>query len=113
MPVTLKAREYEVFTVVPVKELANSIKFAPIGLIKMFNSGGAVKELHHQPESSNVSLKVRGSGLFGAYSSSKPKRVTVDSEEVEFGYDEESGLITIELRVPEKELYLWDITIEL
>lgn len=113
MPITLKPREYEVFTVVPIKELANGIKFAPIGLIKMFNSGGAVKELNHQPESSNVSLKVRGAGPFGAYSSSKPKRVAVDSEEVEFGYDEECGLITIALRVSEKELHFWDISIEL
>lgn len=112
MPITLKAREYDVFTVVPVKELVNHINFAPIGLIKMFNSGGAVKELNHQPGSSNVSLKVRGSGPFGAYSSTKPKRVTVDLEEVEFQYDE-AGLITIDLRVPEQELYLWDISIEL
>lgn len=112
MPITLKSREFDVFTVVPVKELANDIKFAPIGLMKMFNSGGAVKEMNHQPGSSNVSLKVRGSGPFGAYSSSKPKRVAVDSEEVEFIYDE-GGLITIDLKVPEKELYLWDIRIEL
>ncbi|KAG7025001.1 putative galactinol--sucrose galactosyltransferase 1 [Cucurbita argyrosperma subsp. argyrosperma] len=113
MPITLKPREYDVFTVVPVKELANGVKFAPIGLIKMFNSGGAVKELNHRPGSSNVSLKVRGSGPFGAYSSSKPKRVAVDSEDVEFIFDEGTGLITVGLRVPEKELYLWDIGIEL
>lgn len=113
MPITLKPKEYDVFTVVPVKELADGIKFAPIGLIEMFNSGGAVKELNHQPGSSNVSLKVRGSGPFGAYSSSQPKRVVVDSKEVEFGYDEGSGLITIDLRVPEEELYLWNINVEL
>jgi raffinose synthase len=43
----MKSREYEVFTVVPMKELPNGVKFAPIGLIKMFNSGGSVKEFSY------------------------------------------------------------------
>jgi len=110
LPVTLKSREYEVFTIVPVKELSNDIKFGPIGLIKMFNSGGAVKELCN--ESTNVGMKVRGCGPFGAYSSARPKLITVDAEEVEFKYEEESGLLTVDLRVPEKELYQWSISID-
>ncbi|KAK4275250.1 hypothetical protein QN277_018366 [Acacia crassicarpa] len=116
MPVTLKSREYEVFTVVPVKELTNGVKFAAIGLIKMFNSGGAIKDLRYEESidgTANVVMKVRGCGLFGAYSSSQPKKITVDSEEVEFRYEAESGLVTIELRVPEKELYQWNISIDL
>ncbi|KHG13163.1 putative galactinol--sucrose galactosyltransferase 1 -like protein [Gossypium arboreum] len=82
MPITLKARQYEVFTVVPVKILSNGCKFAPIGLIKMFNSGGAIKELryHH----ANIDMKIRGCGMFGAYSSTRPKRITVETEEVSF-----------------------------
>lgn len=114
MPITLESREYEVFTVVPVKELSNGAKFAPIGLIKMFNSGGAIKELQYESEgSATVSMKVRGCGLFGAYSSIQPKRITVDSKEVEFGYEEGPGLVTLDLRVPEEELYLWNITVDL
>ena len=110
---TLKAREYEVFTVVPVKKLSGGVTFAPIGLVKMFNSGGAIKELKYEAErSGNVGMKVRGCGIFGAYSSVRPKRVIVDGEETEFRYEEERGFVTITLRVPEKELYLWDITIE-
>ncbi|XWS09587.1 hypothetical protein CRYUN_Cryun39dG0002600 [Craigia yunnanensis] len=114
MPVTLKAREYEVFTVIPVKILSNGSKFAPIGLIKMFNSGGAIKELRYQSgRSANIDMKVRGCGLFGAYSSTQPKRITVDSEEMDFEYEDGSGLVTLSLRVPEEELYLWSVTIEL
>jgi raffinose synthase len=30
-----------------MKELPNGVKFAPIGLIKMFNSGGSVKEFSY------------------------------------------------------------------
>lgn len=113
IPVTLKTREYEVFTIVPVKELSNGVKFSPIGLIKMFNSGGAVKEFSWgSNESTNVAVKVPGCGQFGAYSSAQPKLITVDSEEVEFKYEEESGLVTIDLRVPEKELYQWSISID-
>ncbi|XP_050203605.1 probable galactinol--sucrose galactosyltransferase 1 [Mercurialis annua] len=113
VPITLKSREYEVFTVVPVKELSTGTKFAPIGLVKMFNSGGAIKELKYDSElSSTVCIKVRGCGMFGAYSSSRPKTIKVDSEKVDFVYQERTGLISIKLRVPEEELYLWNITIE-
>ncbi|XP_057440949.1 probable galactinol--sucrose galactosyltransferase 1 [Lotus japonicus] len=114
IPITLKSKEYQVFTVVPLKELADGIKFAPIGLIKMFNAGGAVKEFSLGSNGSkNVTMKVCGCGQFGAYSSTRPKLVTVDSEEVEFKYEEDSGLVIIDLRVPEKELYQWSISVDL
>ncbi|XP_065861871.1 probable galactinol--sucrose galactosyltransferase 1 [Euphorbia lathyris] len=113
IPITLKSREYEVFTVIPVKELRNGAKFAPIGLMKMLNSGGAVKELRYESEKdADVGMKVHGCGLFGAYSSSRPKRITVEMEEVTFEYEESCGLVTIELRVPLEELYLWNITVQ-
>ncbi|MBA0752103.1 hypothetical protein Gogos_000972 [Gossypium gossypioides] len=110
MPITLKARQYEVFTVVPVKILSSGCKFAPIGLIKMFNSGGAIKDFryHH----ANIDMKIRGCGMFGAYSSTRPKRITVETEEVSFEYEDASGLVTLSLRVPEEELYVWSIAIE-
>lgn len=113
MPITVKAREFEVFTVVPVKEMWNGVKFAPIGLIKMFNSGGAIKDLSYESGQSatSVSLKIRGCGPFGAYSSCRPKRITVDSEEADFEYEEAAGLVTLSLGVPEEELYLWSIGI--
>ncbi|XLR29328.1 hypothetical protein S83_057228 [Arachis hypogaea] len=114
IPITMKSKEYEVFTIVPVKELENGVKFAPIGLIKMFNSGGAIKELSYgsnETSTNNVVMKVRGCGQFGAYSSTKPKLVTIDSEEVEFRYEEDSGLVSVDLRVPEKELYQWNISV--
>ncbi|KAK4803966.1 hypothetical protein SAY86_003783 [Trapa natans] len=113
MPVTLKAHEYDVFTVVPVKELSGGVRFAAIGLVEMFNSGGAIKEVKHDTLRGSVELKVHGSGLFGIYTSIQPKRVLVDSEEVEFMYDEESGLLTFNLQVPLQELYLWDIVMDL
>lgn len=113
-PVTLKTREYEIFTVVPAKELSNGAVFTPIGLIQMFNSGGAIKDLKYESETSSmISLKVRGCGVFGAYSSIQPKRILVDNEETDFEYEAASGLVTLTLRTPKKELYLWNISVEL
>ncbi|ERN19099.1 probable galactinol--sucrose galactosyltransferase 1 [Amborella trichopoda] len=113
VPVTLKSREYEVFTVAPVKDLSNGASFAPIGLIKMFNSGGAIKELAYESsEITTINMKVRGCGLFGAFSSTRPKRITVGSLESEFTYEESSGLLSLDLGVPEKESYMWEITVE-
>ncbi|KAJ1702439.1 hypothetical protein LUZ63_002218 [Rhynchospora breviuscula] len=113
MPVTLKPREYEVFTVVPVKKLSNGASIAPVGLVKMFNSGGAIKELRYEYGNiSNVEMKVCGSGTVGVYSSMMPKRILVDSKEVMFGYEEKFGLISFNLDIPIKELYLWYVLME-
>ncbi|KNA18105.1 hypothetical protein SOVF_073870 isoform A [Spinacia oleracea] len=113
-PVTLKAREYEVFTVVPAKKLSDGVIFAPIGLIKMFNSGGAVKGLQYEAEENFVvCLKVRGCGVFGAYSSIQPKKISVDNQEIDFQYEKAYGLLTFTLTTPERELYLWNVSIQL
>ena len=50
IPITLNAREYEVFTVVPINEMSTGSRFAPIGLVNMFNSGGAIKEVKYETE---------------------------------------------------------------
>lgn len=116
LPVTLKSREYEVFTVVPVKKFSDGSKFAPVGLMEMFNSGGAIVSLRYDEDGTNfvVRMKLRGSGLVGVYSSvRRPRNVKVDSDGVEYRYQPESGLVTFTLGVPEKELYLWDVVIEL
>ncbi|KAF9588400.1 hypothetical protein IFM89_009415 [Coptis chinensis] len=114
LPVTLESRDYDVFTVVPVKTLSNRASFAPVGLIKMFNSGGAIKQLQYEHVRNGViEMEVRGCGVFGAYSSAMPKRITIDTEAVEFEYNEVSCLVSFVLRTPEEELYMWSITIEL
>ncbi|KAG0524699.1 hypothetical protein BDA96_07G233900 [Sorghum bicolor] len=110
LPVTLRSREYEVFTVVPLKHLPNGVSFAPIGLVGMFNSGGAVREVRFS-EDADVELKVRGSGTFGAYSSTRPRSVTIDSKAVGFCYDDACGQLTFELGLSEQELYFWTVSV--
>ncbi|KAK9125315.1 hypothetical protein Scep_014161 [Stephania cephalantha] len=44
LPVTLKVLDYELFHFCPVKEIADNISFAPIGLLDMFNASGALEQ---------------------------------------------------------------------
>lgn len=108
LPVTLKRLEYELFHVCPVRAVAPGVSFAPIGLLHMFNAGGAVEECTVETgEDGNavVGLRVRGCGRFGAYCSRRPAKCSVDSADVEFTYDSDTGLVTADVPVPEKEMY--------
>ncbi|MED6206779.1 putative galactinol--sucrose galactosyltransferase 2 [Stylosanthes scabra] len=139
VPVTLKVLEYELFHFCPVEEIAPSISFAAIGLLDMFNSGGAMDqvEIHKVSDKNNVelydgevssevtnalssnrsatatiSLRVRGSGRFGVYSSQRPLKCTIGGAETEFSYDTDSGLTTFSILVPTEEMFKWPIEIQ-
>ncbi|TQD80640.1 hypothetical protein C1H46_033819 [Malus baccata] len=130
VPVTLKVLDYEVFHFCPLKEITSDVSFAPIGLLDMFNSSGAVEEVEihlasdKKPELSNgevsenrsptatIGLKTRGCGRFGAYCSRRPLKCSVDNAETNFEYDSASGLTTITIPVPEKEMYRWSVEIQ-
>ncbi|XP_027350540.1 probable galactinol--sucrose galactosyltransferase 2 [Abrus precatorius] len=138
VPVTLKVLEYELFHFCPIHEIAPTISFAAIGLLDMFNIGGAVEqvEIHsasnNKPElfdgevvselttslSSNraatatIALRVRGSGRFGVYSSQHPLKCVIDGNETDFYYNSETGLTTLSIPVPQEEMYRWSIEIQ-
>ncbi|XP_031398942.1 probable galactinol--sucrose galactosyltransferase 2 [Punica granatum] len=136
IPVTLKVLEYELFHICPVKEITSNISFAPIGLLNMFNSGGAVEQCdirkdnkaesfdgevaselttalsENRSPTATVSLKVRGCGRFGAYCSQRPLKCTVGSVDHAFEYDSATGLVTVEIPVPQEEMYRWPIEIQ-
>lgn len=138
IPVTLKVLEFELFHFCPIQEVAPSISFAAIGLMDMFNTGGAVEEVEIHRASDNkkelfdgevvselttslspnrtttatIALKVRGSGKFGVYSSQRPLNCLVDGTETEFDYNSENGLTTFSIPVPEEDMYKWLIKIQ-
>lgn len=137
LPVTLELLEYELFHFCPLKEIKNNISFAPIGLLDMFNTGGAVDqfEVHlasPQPElfdgeissglntplsenrspTATIALKVRGCGRLGAYSSQRPLQCTIDDKQAEFHYDAATGLLILNLPVPQREMYRWHVEIQ-
>lgn len=139
IPITLRVLEYEVFTVSPIKKFAFGASFAPIGLLKMFNAGGAIQTLDYQlnetrpqvellekPRSelevrnqnveetiqvstATIRMRVHGQGEFGAYSSVKPRNCLLDCVITEFTYEAQSGLVKITL--PSK-CGLQDVVIE-
>ncbi|KAL5547775.1 hypothetical protein UlMin_003006, partial [Ulmus minor] len=131
LPVSLKVLEHEIYTITPIKTFAPGFSFAPLGLINMFNAGGAIEELEYEAKSGvrlselesgfegegnvekeenqsselvgKVYMEVKGCGKFGAYSSAKPKRCVLDSSVVDFSYDSSSGLVTFILdELPEE-----------
>lgn len=121
------------------QEIAPSISFAAIGLMDMFNTGGAVEEVEIHKASDNkqelfdgevvselttslspnrtktatVALKVRGSGKFGVYSSQHPLQCAVDGIDTDFNYDSETGLTTFSIPVPQEGMYRWSIEIQI
>ncbi|KAL6974137.1 putative galactinol--sucrose galactosyltransferase 6 [Sarracenia purpurea var. burkii] len=99
IPVSLKVLEHRIFTVTPVKILAHGIRFAPLGLIDMFNSGGAIEGLQYEVKRNElvavIQMEVKGCGRFGAYSSARPRKCTVGSTVIGFEYDSVSGLVTV------------------
>ncbi|XP_073011180.1 probable galactinol--sucrose galactosyltransferase 6 isoform X2 [Typha latifolia] len=127
LPVSLKVLEHDVFVVSPIKDLAPGYRFAPLGLIDMFNAGGAVEGLTYHLLSGiklfeldsvagmtngalmnssetgcseavgMVCMEVKGCGRFGAYSSVKPGRCMLGSSELDFSYDPSSKLLTLQL----------------
>ncbi|KAL2482581.1 putative galactinol--sucrose galactosyltransferase 2 [Forsythia ovata] len=93
--VSLGVLECEIFTISPIKEINENLHFAPLGLIDMYNSGGAIEEFSFKE---TITIKARGSGRFGAYSSKKPSSCKVDMKEEEFTYNAADGLLTINLQ---------------
>lgn len=116
LEVRLRVLEYELFHFCPVEEIGDGgvAGFAPIGLLDMFNSGGAVDELSVVDGESGgvVRMKVRGCGRFGAYCSRRPRKCTIDGSESEFEYECENGLVTVTLPVAAEEMYGWAVEIE-
>lgn len=81
--ITIQPSTFELYSFVPVTKVGGgSIKFAPIGLTNMFNSGGTILEL--ECVDLGAKLKVKGGGNFLAYSSESPKKLQLNGSEVTF-----------------------------
>lgn len=78
----------------------NGLRFAPIGLLDMYNSGGAIETVSCSVELSGCIIQCRGRGVgrLGVYSSSKPKYCKVGMKEEGFNYNAKDGLLTVNLQ---------------
>lgn len=94
MEITLKPSSFDLFSFVPVTELGSSgVRFAPLGLINMFNCVGTVQEMEVTGGNS-ILIDVKGEGSFMAYSSSAPEKCYVGDKEAEFKWEEETGKLS-------------------
>uniref|UniRef100_J3LYY4 galactinol--sucrose galactosyltransferase n=1 Tax=Oryza brachyantha TaxID=4533 RepID=J3LYY4_ORYBR len=99
LEVSLSTMTCEIYTISPIKVFGGLVQFAPLGLINMYNSGGALEDLTSADDSSatTVQIKCRGPGRFGAYSATRPDICRVDEHEVEFNHREDDGFLAFDL----------------
>ncbi|KAI8533658.1 hypothetical protein RHMOL_Rhmol10G0026300 [Rhododendron molle] len=95
--ISLDPFNFELITVSPVTQLAKkSVQFAPIGLVNMLNTGGAVQSFVVNEEGSLVQVGIKGTGEMRVYASVKPRRCRINGEEVGFGY-EDGGMVVVQV----------------
>ena len=100
----LQHREWELVTISPIYELGK-ISFSPIGLVDMFNSGGAVTSMKMNQSLLRVELLCRGSGPFLVYSSGRPSKLTLSDRDqlqgpaktLPFEFNHETGDLLVTL----------------
>ncbi|KAM5558378.1 stachyose synthase [Rosa sericea] len=92
--IVIQPSSFEILSFVPVRKLGHSIKFAPIGLTNMFNCGGTLQELEFKSTAVEFSamVKVKGGGMFLAYSSESPKKCCLNGAEVAFEWSADGKL---------------------
>ncbi|PRQ17158.1 putative galactinol--sucrose galactosyltransferase [Rosa chinensis] len=99
--VSLDVLECEVFTISPIMVFGDNLLFAPMGLLDMYNSGGALESLdvsNNDLFDCVVKVRVRGCGRFGAYSNKKPKSCLVNKKEEFIVYNANNGLLVLKLQ---------------
>ncbi|KAM5581754.1 putative galactinol--sucrose galactosyltransferase 5 [Rosa sericea] len=86
---SLEPFNFELIVVSPVTTLpSKSVQFAPIGLVNMLNTGGAVKSLVYSEEGNSVQIGVKGTGEMRVFASEKPLGCKIDGSCVAFEYEE-------------------------
>ncbi|MDX2077868.1 MAG: Sip1-related alpha-galactosidase [bacterium] len=90
LDVSLAPLGYDILTIIPIKQ-----GIAPIGLVEMFNSAGAITAYHWHKNSCR--LDVRGQGKFVIYAQNAPSDMTYNGNPLVYGYDKNTMLITFDL----------------
>ena len=97
--ISLEPFSYELIIVSPVTPLPwdSTGQFAPIGLVNMLNTGGAIKlfDIINDDDEKMVLVGVKGAGEMRVYSSEKPRACRVNGEEIKFEY--EDGMVKVHL----------------
>lgn len=87
--ISLGIKGFELFTVAEIEN-----RFAPIGILTMFNSGGIFRGLNRKGDT--IEIELLYGGEIGFYSEQAPTRVTMNgNEKLKFEYYEDSKLLKI------------------
>uniref|UniRef100_A0A0E0PAM0 galactinol--sucrose galactosyltransferase n=1 Tax=Oryza rufipogon TaxID=4529 RepID=A0A0E0PAM0_ORYRU len=94
MEVSLSTMTCEIYTIALIKVFGGFVQFAPLGLVNMYNSGGALENVTSTGDCSEITIQIqcRGPGRFGAYSATRPEICSVDEHEVEFKHTDDGFL---------------------
>ncbi|KAJ9564253.1 hypothetical protein OSB04_000219 [Centaurea solstitialis] len=97
--IALEPFNFELITVSPITVLAHKlIQFAPIGLVNMLNTGGALQSVEYVSNdngSYTVKVEVKGVGEMRVFASEKPMKCRVNGENVEFKYEEHMVMVQV------------------
>ncbi|KAJ9135334.1 hypothetical protein P3X46_032529 [Hevea brasiliensis] len=86
--ISLEPFNFELVTVSPVIiPEGKSVQFAPIGLVNMLNTGGAIQSMAYNDTDGYFRIGVRGPGEMRVFASEKPRNCRIDGREVEFEYE--------------------------
>lgn len=95
IPITIQPSTFEIFSFFPVTAVGSGkVKFAPIGLTNMFNSGGAIQEVQYG--CAGVKMRVKGGGRLLAYSGGPPRSCSVNGADAIFTWSSD-GKLTVDL----------------
>ncbi|KAG9449795.1 hypothetical protein H6P81_009760 [Aristolochia fimbriata] len=93
---TLAPFDFELLTVSPVKTYSKKyVQFAPIGLVNMLNTGGAIQSLEFDLAENVARVGVKGRGELRVFSSASPISCRIDGTDVEFIYDQKMVVIQV------------------
>ncbi|WOG93430.1 hypothetical protein DCAR_0312714 [Daucus carota subsp. sativus] len=96
LEISLEPFNFELITVSPVITLASKrVNFAPIGLVNMLNSGGAIRSLVYDDDANSVQIGVKGTGEMRAFASVEPRACLINEEQVAFVYQENMVMIQV------------------
>ncbi|KAA8530209.1 hypothetical protein F0562_004918 [Nyssa sinensis] len=95
--ISLEPFNFELITVSPVKVMAaTSIQFAPIGLVNILNTGGAIQSVEFNDDDGNwVKVGVKGSGEMRLFASEKPIACLINGVGVACKYEEQMVVIQV------------------
>lgn len=92
--ITLEPFNFELITVAPITKIGpKGIQVAPIGLVNMLNTGGAIQSIGLDDENNNsLTVELKGSGEMRLYASQKPIACKINGADASFVYEDQMVL---------------------